>query len=220
MIEESYEFDPCTIDGSDKSTDGFQSIDDWKPTITKRRIPRSQWREEANQGMFDLKPGLNDISKIEGFIKKKYDDYDIMEVFGINAETLIAIKRGCYDPIDGISLDNQSKIYREFKKVERELQKIKYELTLIADIFGSALPSISIDNFKMAIGYQAIRKRERQQRDAEEAKEIAAEERRLKKKEPKPPKIPMPAKAKVEEPKKEKKVAKRVNISFSKKRAF
>lgn len=217
MVEESYEFDPCTIDGSDESTDGFQSIDDWKPSITKRRIPRSQWREAQNQGRFDLKPGLDDLRKIEGFIKKKYDDYDVMEVFGINAETLIAIKHGNYDPLDGISLDNQSKIYREFKKVERDIQKISYALTMIADIFTDSLPSLSVDNFKMAIGYHSIKKKERQQREAEDARERAAEEKRLKKKEPKPPKTAKPPKEKIEAPKKEKKVAKRVNITFSKK---
>jgi hypothetical protein len=217
MVEESYEFDPCTIDGSDESTEGFQSIDDWRPTVHKRRIPRSQWREVANQGRFDLKPGIDELRKIEGYIRKKFDDYDIMEVFGINAETLIAIKHGNYDPLDGISLDNQSKIYREFKKVERDLQKISYALTMVADMLKPGHTSISLDHFKMTIGYDAIKKKERQQRDAEEARELAAEERRLKKNEPKPIKTPKPPKEKLTTPKKEKKAVKRVNITFTKK---
>lgn len=214
MIEESYEFDPCTIDGSDQSTDGFQSIDDWKPTPKSKRIPKSEWRQVANQGRFDNKPGLDDIRKIEGFLKKKYDDYDIMETFGINAQTLIAIKTGNYDPIDGISLDNQSKIYREFKEVATDIHNLRMALTMIADILGDGF---EVDAFKIAIGYAAIKKKERQQQLAEEEREKAAELKRLKKKEPKPPKVPKPPKAKVEKPKKEKKIAKRVNITFSKK---
>lgn len=214
MIEESYEFDPCTIDGSDQSTDGFQSIDDWKPTPKSNRIPKSEWRQTANQGRFDNKPGMDDLRKIESFLKKKYDDYDIMETFGINAQTLIAIKTGNYDPLDGISLDNQSKIYREFKKVSSEIHKLRLALTMVADILAEGMPCILVDSFKMSIGYQAIKKKERSKQLAEEEQERAAEAKRLKKKEPPPPKEP---KVKAEKPKKEKKKAKRVNITFSKK---
>ena len=90
------------------------TLDNWKPSTQKKHIQKSEWREKQNNGDFNQSPGIDELYKINMYLKKKYPDSEIMDVFGITSETLVAIKRNCYDPIDGISLDNQSKIYKEF----------------------------------------------------------------------------------------------------------
>ena len=123
-MQDSYEFDPCQFDDED-----VVSIDTWKPSAGKtNNIVKSEWRQKQNTWRYDLEPGIDDLKKIEARLKKKYPDSQIMDEFGISAETLVAIKKGCYSPVEGISLDNQSKIYREFRlvnlKIDRKVEKI------------------------------------------------------------------------------------------------
>ncbi len=98
-----------------------------------RALHKSEWRAEQNKGDYKQEPGIDDLYKINMHLKKKFPDHEIMEVFGITSETLVAIKRNCYDPVDGISLDNQSKIYKEFERVNKKLHKIKLALKYLAD---------------------------------------------------------------------------------------
>lgn len=123
MTEESYEFDPCSIDGSDQEEE-VETMDNWKPSIKQPKIVASQWRQDQIAGNYNQQPGLDELNKIHMYLKKKASDADIMHAFGINAETLIAIKKEKYDPIDGISLDNQSKIYKEFKRLEEKIESL------------------------------------------------------------------------------------------------
>jgi hypothetical protein len=67
------------------------------------------------------------------YLKKKASDSDIMKAFGINAETLVAIKKDKYDPVEGISLDNQSKIYKEFKRLENRIDSLFNGIDHIAE---------------------------------------------------------------------------------------
>lgn len=99
-------------------------------------IHRSKWRQEKIDGHYNQQPGLDELKKIHGYLKKKFPDHQIMEVFGITSETLVAIKRDCYSPVEGISLDNQSKIYRKFDRIDKKLEKIFEAMQLLTDVFG------------------------------------------------------------------------------------
>jgi hypothetical protein len=132
MSEASYEFDPCSIDESDKEDEPV-TLDNWKPSTEKPKIVPSKWREEQIGTNFNQQPGIDVLNKIHMYLKKKASDADIMHAFGISAETLIAIKKDKYDPVDGISLDNQSKIYKEFKRIEDRIDSLLRGINNIAE---------------------------------------------------------------------------------------
>lgn len=133
MKEESYEFDPCSIDDSDLESEEV-TLDNWKPTIKKPVIKQSNWRKEQIGTNFNQQPGLDELKKIFRYLRKRAPDSDIMQAFGISAETLVAIKKDKYDPVDGISLDNQSKIYKEFKLINDKVDGLVRGLNFIADV--------------------------------------------------------------------------------------
>lgn len=56
-----------------------------------------------------------------------------MRVFGINAETLVAIKKGRYCPVEGIALDNLSKIHAEFNRLDNALTKVRRGIEYLAE---------------------------------------------------------------------------------------
>ena len=56
-----------------------------------------------------------------------------MDAFGIDAKILIAIKTDRYSPVEGIKLDNLSKIYKAFEKIERRLDDVCQALNLLVD---------------------------------------------------------------------------------------
>jgi len=128
-MKERYEYDPSAVDIS--SNDG--TLDNWKPRVRKKTIVKSEWRQMQNAGNHNQQPGIDEIKKINGYLKRKYPDFEIMDAFGISAETLVAIKRDCYCPVDGISLDNLSKIYKEFTRLENRLAKLTDAIKFIAD---------------------------------------------------------------------------------------
>ncbi len=132
MSEASYEFDPCSIDGSDQEE--TVTLDNWKPSTNKPKIIPSKWRQDSIGNDFNQQPGIDELHKILMHLKRKVSDSDIMKAFGINAQTLVAIKKDKYDPVTGISLDNQSKIYKEFKRLENKIEKIMRGLNYIAEI--------------------------------------------------------------------------------------
>lgn len=167
-MQDSYEFDPCALDGSDQDDD-FVSIDDWKPKPKKERVPKSDWRQLQNAGRCNVQPGIDDIRKIKYYLKKSMPDVEIMDVFGIDAATLLAIKRDKYCPIDGIALDNQSKIYNEFRKIEKTCDKIFDALDYLGEhmLVPGTLESMS---FRTMIGFQAIKDRQEKARKKENAK--------------------------------------------------
>lgn len=118
MTQGSYEFDPCSVDGSDQLPDEEEvTLDNWKPSPKKEvfRTP-SKWRQELNsQGYGYMEPGLDEIKKIRAYLKNKIDDIEIMQQFAINADTLFAIKANRFDPVEGI-INNQTDVL--FKKQE------------------------------------------------------------------------------------------------------
>jgi hypothetical protein len=130
MGNRSYEFDPCSIDGSDKEE---VTLDSWKPNSKKPEIVQSEWRKNQIADNNNQQPGLDDLKKIQMFLSQKKSDGEIMKVFGITAEMLVAIKKDKYSPVDGISLDNQSKIYKEFTRLETKILLLETALNFIAD---------------------------------------------------------------------------------------
>lgn len=169
-MQDSYEFDPCTLDGSDQD-DEFVSIDDWKPTPKSQRVPKSEWRQVQNAGNHDIQPGIDEINKIKGYVKKRLPDCQILEAFGITAETLVAIKRDKYCPLDGISLDNQSKIYNKFQEVQKSYDKIFDALAYLGEVLIFAgqgpLAGETPMIYKTMIDYAGIKKRQEKARAAE-----------------------------------------------------
>lgn len=131
MKESSYEFDAYNLDSDDDVT-----IDTWakKPVSNTPKIVQSNWRKESINNNFDQQPGIDTLKKIHSHLRKKISDSDIMHAFGINAETLVAIKQEKYSPIDGISLDNQSKIYREFERIHKKMDALLRGLYYISDV--------------------------------------------------------------------------------------
>ena len=129
MSTATYEFDPCTIDGSDKEV----TLDNWKPSVKTESAPKSEWRQKQNDGKFNQDPGIDELKKITMYLKRKYPDHEIMTIFGISCETLVAIKRNCYSPVEGISLDNQSKIYKEFARLDKKLDLVMETLTVFSE---------------------------------------------------------------------------------------
>jgi len=123
MSETSYDFDPCTLDNS--QDDEEITLDNWKPRTKSNEIIQSEWRQKQIGNNFNQEPGMDELKKIEMYLKKKKSDSDIMKTFGINAETLVAIKKNKYCPIDGISMDNLSKIYSEFKSLGTQILKLQ-----------------------------------------------------------------------------------------------
>lgn len=151
MKEEFYDFDPCKVDGSDVEEEDFElfgldeddveeddeeemTIDKWKPKQKQRSIVQSNWRKKLIGNDFNRNPGIDDLKKIKMYLNKKYPDFEIMETFGVNADTLAAIKKNKYCPVDGISLDNLSKIHNAFDLLEKHVTKVKRGIKYLSDI--------------------------------------------------------------------------------------
>jgi hypothetical protein len=167
MSEGSYEFDPCSIDGSDKER---STLDSWKPTEHKPVIVASKWREQQIGDNFNQQPGIDELQKIHRYLKKKASDSDIMKAFGITAETLVAIKKDKYDPVEGISLDNQSKIYREFKRLEERIESLFRGIHYIGDCLYT--DDLSQDLFKLSFKKPVKKSKAKKSEDCEVTEEI------------------------------------------------
>lgn len=146
-MSSAYEDDQSLVDGSDNIT-----IDNWKPRAKSLCIPKSEWRKKQINGNYNSEPGIDELKKIRMYLKRKYPDYQIMDAFGINCETLVAIKKGCYGPVDGISLDNQSKIYKEFERINKKIDRFIQALRFISDNFMEGSDSAKRMAFKTIIG--------------------------------------------------------------------
>ncbi len=164
MISQSYEFDPCTIDDGDQED---LSLDGWKPKPKVQKLVKSDWRQEQNERTKDTRPGLDEIGKIKAYLAKKHKDSEIMDAFGISSEILVAIKRDCYDAITGISLDNQSKIYKEFTSIHKKLDRAFEALRFIGDNVLDASDDFKKKAYKAILG-PPKKKRKRHEDDEEE----------------------------------------------------
>jgi len=121
----SYEFDPCTVDGS--QDDEEVTLDTWKPTIRNNNFrTKSEWRQkQISEGLGYMNPGLDEIKKIRAYLKNRQSDIEIMEQFGINADTLFAIKMNRYDAVEGIIDDQVSLIFKQCNLLEKRIDTIK-----------------------------------------------------------------------------------------------
>jgi hypothetical protein len=167
MSESSYEFDPCSIDGSDTDKEEI-TLDSWKPTKNESKIVFSKWRQDSIGTNFNQDPGIDELRKIHMYLKKKVSDSDIMKAFGINCETLVAIKKNKYDPVDGISLDNQSKIYKEFKRLENRIESLLRGINYI----GKCLFLDKNDEAEFKKSFKKIKKYKESKKNKSEINEI------------------------------------------------
>lgn len=132
MINKSYEFDPCSIDDSNDEEE--ITLDNWKPTHQQPKIIQSKWRKEQIGENLNQEPSLDDIKKISFYIKKKIPDVEIMQTFGINSDTLVAIKRHRYSPTEGISYDTFCEIPFGFARIEDEVSYLRRGLEYISKV--------------------------------------------------------------------------------------
>lgn len=130
-MNDFYEFDPTTFD---ESEDEQITLDNWKPSKKESKIIQSEWRKRQIGTNFNQEPGVDDLKKIQMFLKKKRPDAEVMTAFGISAEVLVAIKKGFYCPMEGINMDNINKIQKEFKRVDEIIKKLRRGADYIAEI--------------------------------------------------------------------------------------
>lgn len=131
MKEKSYEFDPCSIDSSDNQE---VTLDNWKPSTKQPHLISSKWRQEQINGNYNQAPGIDEVNKIKTALKKKYPDHEIMQAYGVNSQTLTAIKEGRYHPTTGVKFDNPTKVFNEFKRMENKLYGIKCAFEYLSQI--------------------------------------------------------------------------------------
>lgn len=110
------------------------TLDNWRPSIKENKPVLSEWRKKQIGENFDQQPALDELKKINSKIEKGMSDSDIMKFFGITCDTLLAIKNDRYSPINGISLDNLGKIWSEFEKIERKINRMMNGLNYMAEI--------------------------------------------------------------------------------------
>lgn len=146
------------------------TLDTWKPREKEKTIPKSEWRQQQIAGNYNQQPGLDELHKILGYLKRGYPDFQIMDAFRISSETLVAIKRDCYHPIDGISLDNLSKIYKKFQSIEKKINNYFEAMKILVDmgIFDSK-DTVKKMLFKTFIGMRTKKpKKKKEDVDGEE----------------------------------------------------
>lgn len=85
------------------------TLDSFECKPKYRHVPDSEWRKDRNNESFDLLPGLDDLRKIKRYINQEYPDCEIMQVFGLNADTFLAIKYEFYCPVQGILEEYRSR---------------------------------------------------------------------------------------------------------------
>ena len=169
MMDELYEFDLDSLDDTDID-DGYSivSLDDWEPEKKTKTVPKSQWRSDYKDADPCQRPGLDEIRKINFYIKNKYPDHQIMDSFGISAEILVAIKSRNYCPVDGISLDNLSKIQKEFEKIDKKIELIYKALQFFADNGFNEADSFKRSAFKGIISRSKKKNKRKNKGDEEE----------------------------------------------------
>lgn len=135
--------------------DDTVSLDKWTPKAIIPCVPKSEWRQKQIGGNYNQQPGLDELGKIKRYLEKNYPDHQIMDAFGLNAETLNAIKKDCYAPIDGIKFDNLSKIQREFAKIEAKLTRIFNALSFLGDNLWAPKDTVKRMLFKTLVSGKA-----------------------------------------------------------------
>lgn len=143
------------------------TLDDWKPSIKKsvKEIVQSQWRKNQIAKNFNQRPGTDEVKKIKTYLKNgKGGDSEIMRVFGINAETLIAIKKGNYHPVDGILPERSLSRYQ----LER-LETLEKAVKFISDV-------LFIDDLAMAQFQEACGQTEKVKKAVKEYEDFDEEE--------------------------------------------
>lgn len=132
MQQGSYEFDPCSIDGSNKEEDGV-TLDNWTPP-KKEKLYRqpSKWRTEKNDAAYGyMEPGVDEIKKIRAYLRNRTKDIEIMKQFAINADTLFAIKTNRFDPVEGIIKNQTDVLYKKQEILDKRLETCQKQIKAI-----------------------------------------------------------------------------------------
>lgn len=108
------------------------TLENWQPTLQKSQLIPSKWRLKIVKNNPNQHPDKNELLKIRRYIKRRVSDCEIMTAFGLSAETMIAIKKNNYDPIEGVGMDSQYKIIREFKEINFKIEALYRGMHFIA----------------------------------------------------------------------------------------
>lgn len=128
----SYDFDSCALNNSNENDE--LTLDNWNPSSKQKKMIQPQWRKDQIGTNFNQQPGLDDVKKIKIFVKKKIPDFEIMHYFGINSETLAAIKQGKYCPAEGILINDLETMGKELKRINEILIKARRANDYIAQV--------------------------------------------------------------------------------------
>ena len=148
---------------NDYQDDDDITLDNWEPSPKTNEIAQSNWRKELIGDDINQQPSIDDLRKIKMYLGKDAADSDIMKKFGITAETLVAIKKDKYCPVDGIKLDNLSKIHKHFDYIEKKLHYLTR-----ANNYMSKLLFVDDISMKKFINYSNKKAWEKSEEDVNE----------------------------------------------------
>jgi hypothetical protein len=78
------------------------TLDNWKPNPPNKKLIQSEWRKNQIGENYNQEVFRDDLKKIQTAIQKKFPDHEIMQTYGINAQTLVDIKERRINPGNGI----------------------------------------------------------------------------------------------------------------------
>lgn len=137
-MDKSYYFDPSSLDREDENREDVSeeiTLDDWKPRKKGNKLIKSDWRRKQNGNDHNLQPSFDDVKKIKVYLQKRYPDIEIMEAFAISGDTLVAIKKDKYCPVEGILFDDLELVFDEIKNIKSAIKKLQKETSYIATNF-------------------------------------------------------------------------------------
>lgn len=122
------------------------TLDNWKPNFPEKKLVQSDWRKQQNKNDFNQEVGRDELKKIKLAIKNKFPDHEIMQTYGISAETLVRVKENKINPELGemrgtLNYDSESKdinaLFKKVNKLQDSLYGIKYALKELSKILFS-----------------------------------------------------------------------------------
>jgi hypothetical protein len=108
---------------SEQELDDEVTLDTWKPSTPEKKLIPSKWRQEQMGNNYNQDVGGDELKKIKSALNKKFPDHEIMQAYGISAQTLVDIKEGRINPHAGITRGTLNTV-NEFDEINSILKKI------------------------------------------------------------------------------------------------
>ena len=107
------------------------TLDNWKPSPPAKKLIQSEWRKNQIGENYNQEVFRDDLKKIQAAIQKKFPDHEIMQTFGINAQTLVDIKERWVNPENGVmkgSLNTMADGSSDFGSIKKTISAIQTRL--------------------------------------------------------------------------------------------